>query len=85
MLEENYVIKGYIQPNLVSEYNINRIDLYIKKSNMQVNDYLYISDNEIYNITYLHLKHIDESSINKKLGKKEVKKYYQLAINTFLN
>ena len=76
MLEENYVIKGYIQPNLVSEYNINRIDLYIKKSNMQVNDYLYISDIEIYNITYLHLKHIDESYVKgKKLDKKEVKKY----------
>ena len=76
MLEENYVIKGFIQPNLVSEYNINRIDLYIKKSNMQVNDYLYISDKEIYNITYLHLKHIDESHVkSRKLVKNEVKKY----------
>ena len=52
---------------------------------MQVNDYLYISDSEIYNITYLHLKHVDENSIIiKKLGKKEVKKYYKEAINIFL-
>ena len=53
---------------------------------MQVNDYLYISDKEIYNITYLHLKHIDESYVKgQKLDKKEVKKYYKDAINHFLN
>ena len=40
LLEENFIIKGFIEPNLATEIKLNDIDLYIKNSNMQVNDYL---------------------------------------------